>query len=264
MKYLITGIDEKQRKLITERTYGAIEVSHPDKLNAFLTKDSLENYTIVYIANDDSSKDKEYTAFEKKLDDIKEFPLCVTSITTLPLDTDLEKQAVALNERYMLHNATIKMLRECASYGIITIEKHADREEILVSHALDNGKTKEVRYLLDRFADTLLSPAQNRDFALLAQQLLYAKENKRKNETKRKMGENRRIASDNRELIVMKEHECACLSKQNDTNIAIQKFGIKTKQEVEITKVKGWYWTDYNYNNMNGIAFCPYCGEELE
>lgn len=178
MKFLIIGINESQRKLIAKKTYGAIEVSHPNELDTFLTKDSLENYAIVYIANDESSKNKEYMSFEKKLDDINEFPLCVTSITTLPLDTELEKQAVALNERYILHNATIKMLRECAEYGIIKIEKYEDKEEIVVSHELKNGRTEEVRYLLDRFTDTLLSPKQNRDFALLTQQLLYARENK--------------------------------------------------------------------------------------
>lgn len=262
MKYLIVGINKNQRKLITENTYGAIDVSHPSELDAILTENSLENYTIVYVANDDSLNDKDYTAFEKKLDDIKEFPLCVTSITTLPLDTDLEKQAVALNERYVLHNATVDMLRECAEYGIIKIEKNKDKEEIFVSHELENGRTKEVRYLLDRFTDTLLSPAQNRDFALLTQQLLYAKKNKSDRDIKRKMGENNRITPNNRELIVMKEHKCERITKQKDANIIIKKYGIKLKQELEITQVKGWYWTNYTYN-MNEIAFCPYCGIEL-
>lgn len=176
MKYLIIGIDKKQRKIVTENTYGATEVSDLNELDVLLTADSLENYTLVYIANDNSTKDKAYATFEKKLDDIKEFPLCVTSITTLPLDTDLKKQATALNERYVLHNATVKMLRECAEYEIIKIEKDNEKEEIIVSHALDNGASKEMRYLLDRFVDTLLNPAQYRDFALLTQQLLCAKE----------------------------------------------------------------------------------------
>lgn len=175
MKYLIIGFNEEQRKLVAETTYNAIEITHPEKLDVYLTEESLENYTLVYIANDETSNDEKYVAFEEKLEDIKNFPICVTSITTLPLDTNLEKQVVALNERYLLHNATVKMMRECAKYGIIQVETHEDREEIVVSHMTDNGSS-EFRYLLDRFADTLLTTEQNRDFALLVQQLLYAKE----------------------------------------------------------------------------------------
>lgn len=175
MKYLVIGIDEEQRRLITEKTHGSIEIEHPDKLQDYLTEESMENYTLVYIANDETSKDKKYIAFEEKIEDIKNFPVCVTSITTLPLDTNLDKQVDALNERYLLHDATVKLMRECAKYGIIQVETHEGREEIIVSHMTDNG-SKEFRYLLDRFADTLLAPEQNRDFALLVQQLLYAKE----------------------------------------------------------------------------------------
>ena len=175
MRYLITGYDPEQRRIVTNLTKNALEISELCGLDEYLTPDSKENYTLVYIANDESVHDENYIAFEKKLDDIKEFPTCVTSITTLPLDTNLEKQAASLNERMVLHNATVKMMRECAEYGIIQIDKSSGVEEIIVSHETDSG-TKVFRYILDRFADFLLAKEQSNDFALLVQQLLYAKE----------------------------------------------------------------------------------------
>jgi len=58
-------------------------------------------------------------------------------------------------------------------------------------------------------------------------------------------------------LNVTDEHECDTLKKQNLKNgnmIAIQYFSNNK-----------WYWVEYTNESttMNGILYCPYCGEKL-
>ena len=53
---------------------------------------------------------------------------------------------------------------------------------------------------------------------------------------------------------VIKDHTCETLNNQHGTEVAVQKFDDGN-----------WYWADYanNRNELNGIAYCPYCGKEL-
>jgi hypothetical protein len=53
-------------------------------------------------------------------------------------------------------------------------------------------------------------------------------------------------------LSFIKEHECEALSKQD--LITVTKYGYNGKNS--------WFWSYKNQSHQ--IAYCPYCGEELE